>query len=173
MMNKERKTPPSHESIVMAQDGKVPWFDWYEPSCMACTKHRVKKDDGNSSKTINQVWKEHTYLEKAHIVPHSLNGDNAPENYLLLCVDCHRESPDTINPAIMYNWVENRDTPMGAMIKELNKQLDDFKINKEHILAPSKKELTSSIGTHNGDVKNSSIVGAIVSHNLTGKNPTT
>jgi len=164
-MNK-RKATPSHEKIVMAQDGKVPWFDWYEPACMACTKHRTQKYDGNSKKTINQVWGEHKYLEKAHIVPHSLSGKNTPDNYILLCVDCHRESPDTNNPEIMYSWVKNRSTPIGRMVEELEKQLTEFNINKASLISPSKEDLLKTVSTHNGIVRESTIVGAIVSHNL-------
>ena len=30
------------------------------------------------------------YLQRCHIIPHSLNGVDEPNNYVLLCKQCHK-----------------------------------------------------------------------------------
>lgn len=47
--------------------------------------------------------------ERAHIVPHSGGGSNAPANYFLLCEICHREQPDTLSITTQLFWLANRE----------------------------------------------------------------
>ena len=43
--------------------------------------------------------------ERCHVIPHSLEGDDVPSNYRLLCHDCHHEAPNVNDPNEMDNWI--------------------------------------------------------------------
>ncbi len=47
-----------------------------------------------------------TRIERCHIVPHSLGGKDNPLNFVLLCVDCHRKSPDIKDEFSLFKWME-------------------------------------------------------------------
>lgn len=52
-------------------------------------------------------------LERAHVIPHASGGsDTDPENFALLCRQCHRDAPDTEDAQWFWHWVttypENR-----------------------------------------------------------------
>ena len=40
----------------------------------------------------------------------SLNGEDKPENYFLLCPQCHAESPDTTDAKLFFAWVRYKRT---------------------------------------------------------------
>tara|TARA_R110000782_G_C14523538_1_gene381391 strand:+ start:42 stop:524 length:483 start_codon:yes stop_codon:yes gene_type:complete len=46
-------------------------------------------------------------LERCHIIPKSLGGKNTPDNYVLLCNDCHQEAPNVKDETFMFEWIEN------------------------------------------------------------------
>ena len=46
-----------------------------------------------------------TKLQKCHIVPDALGGLDAPDNFVLLCLRCHREAPDVADKAFMWIWL--------------------------------------------------------------------
>lgn len=47
-------------------------------------------------------------LEKCHIIPHQepFNGPDAPENFVLLCGDCHRDAPCINDPVYIWRWIQ-------------------------------------------------------------------
>jgi len=47
-------------------------------------------------------------LERAHIIPHAMGGSALPDNLLLLCGECHRESPDVALPDVLIQWMNDR-----------------------------------------------------------------
>jgi len=49
----------------------------------------------------------HRHLQKCHIIPHALGGPNAPHNLVLLCLQCHREAPNSANPDYMWQWLRS------------------------------------------------------------------
>jgi hypothetical protein len=51
--------------------------------------------------------------QRCHIVPHSLNGDDDPSNYVLLCNICHTNAPNCSNPNIMWDWIKSNKTKFG------------------------------------------------------------
>lgn len=71
-------------------------FDWSDAElhCWNCGDY--KKD---------RVGKK-VKLERCHIIPHALGGKDEPSNYVLLCHRCHQESPDSINPKYMWEWIK-------------------------------------------------------------------
>lgn len=88
-----------------------------EPSCWACGSfidvrdskaYRDAIDTGDYAK-IYSIGKVKQRLERCHITPHMLGGDDEdPSNYLLMCPRCHEESPDTDNPKLMFRWLYNK-----------------------------------------------------------------
>jgi hypothetical protein len=96
--------------------------DYGEPECFACKKlvdavlespkyeKMLVEDDG-----LKKIWEHKEVskkLQKCHIIPHSLGGDENPKNMFLLCKDCHEESPDTNNPKNFFKWVyRKRNSP--------------------------------------------------------------
>ncbi len=46
-----------------------------------------------------------TRLEKCHIVPVSLGGNDDAENLVLLCARCRREAPSHQDPQYMWRWL--------------------------------------------------------------------
>lgn len=74
-------------------------FDWSDCHfvCWNCGEDKSKKDVNGK--------KSQPKLERCHIVPNALGGKDEPSNYVLLCADCHRESPDHIDPKYMWEWI--------------------------------------------------------------------
>lgn len=61
-------------------------YDYDESRCFACNKETSK-------------------LDRAHIVPFALGGQDIPKNYMLLCKECHKESPDCIDEEAMFQYI--------------------------------------------------------------------
>jgi Zn finger protein HypA/HybF involved in hydrogenase expression len=79
-------------------------FDWSEAHthCWNCgdNKHRSSKKKSE--------------LERCHIIPHSLGGSDLPENYVLLCKECHKEAPNINNSDDMWNWIKSNHTSFSC-----------------------------------------------------------
>lgn len=50
-------------------------------------------------------------LERCHIIPDSLGGEDTPSNLVLLCHRCHLENPNVTDPEIMWDWIRAYGTP--------------------------------------------------------------
>lgn len=46
-------------------------------------------------------------LEKCHIVPYSLGGEDTPSNFVILCKRCHIDNPNVSDPEIMWDWLKS------------------------------------------------------------------
>lgn len=44
-------------------------------------------------------------LDRFHIVPASLGGEDVPSNFVLLCKRCHLDNPNVADPEIMWDWL--------------------------------------------------------------------
>ena len=51
------------------------------------------------------------HLERCHIIPDSLGGEDAPHNIVLLCKRCHMEGPNVTDPQIMWDWIRAYGVP--------------------------------------------------------------
>lgn len=80
-------------------------IDWGEASCQACSYYPQAhtRYDGDPAS-----WEKAAFLERAHIVPKSLGGDDDVSNFLLLCKRCHEDAPDTSERAAMLAWADRR-----------------------------------------------------------------
>lgn len=108
-----REPMPSHYDIALwwfehqDRDARPFVLDLGEPACFACRWY----PDGcevSDTVTLKAAWALRAKLDRAHLKPHSLGGDNDPSNIVLLCKTCHREAPDWDEPAEMLAWVQRR-----------------------------------------------------------------
>ena len=78
-------------------------FDWSETHthCWNCGDNKYRK----SKKTAS--------LERCHIIPHALKGEDKPNNYVLLCSECHAEAPNTSEPNDMWDWIKSNYIPLS------------------------------------------------------------
>jgi 5-methylcytosine-specific restriction endonuclease McrA len=96
-------------------------FDWADSftHCWNCGDNK-KSSDG---KTVR--------LERCHIIPHSLNGEDTPSNFVLLCNLCHTLAPNTSNKNDMWDWIKSNHIPFALTnTYRIRKALVLFK-NKE------------------------------------------
>ena len=103
---KQRPTMPTklsiakwwwHEGWEEAGKYRLNLIDFGEPCCWACGTWRESWT----------AWRD-AALERCHIVPHALGGTNEASNFLLLCKDCHLDSPDTPHREAMLRWAHDR-----------------------------------------------------------------
>jgi hypothetical protein len=52
--------------------------------------------------------RESSHLERCHIIPASLGGEDEPSNYVILCRKCHMEAPDVIDSSLMWKFIKNK-----------------------------------------------------------------
>lgn len=88
-------------------------------------------------------------LQRAHIVPDSLGGLDAPENLILLCEKCHSEAPNVTDPEIMWDWLMAYNTgslyPLGTLMALREYEFiykSSFMSDLEYILEKSKKSIS-------------------------------
>jgi len=119
-MNKKpyylRTSPPGAYEIARHWYGLDPHFveDLEHPSCFAC--HYYPFGEG-SPKNLQKAWRKR--LQRCHIIAHSAGGSNHPENFLLLCVNCHREAPMTSDREIMLRWARTHASYLGTIFAEM------------------------------------------------------
>jgi 5-methylcytosine-specific restriction endonuclease McrA len=96
---------------IIQKTGVSPSFicaDHDFPECFACgspmQSFSTRKD---GMKYWRDLWNK-TKLEVAHIIPHSRGGESIPSNLVLLCRDCHRDNPDSLNETFFWKWLCNR-----------------------------------------------------------------
>ena len=75
-------------------------FDWSEAHthCWNCGDNKYRKSTKKAP------------LQRCHIIPHSLGGEDTPSNYVLLCKECHAEGPNTSNTNDMWDWIRSNRT---------------------------------------------------------------
>lgn len=50
-------------------------------------------------------------LERCHIVPDSLGGEDDPSNIVLLCKRCHIDGPNVKDSEVMWDWIKAYSVP--------------------------------------------------------------
>lgn len=57
-------------------------------------------------------------LQRCHIVPDSLDGEDEPGNLVLLCYPCHLAAPDVLDRNAMWEWIDDGDFEVADIIRE-------------------------------------------------------
>ena len=173
----DRKNPPKaiqiveywdKQPLIKLKDGYWnPMSDVGEPSCQACNSWNPEWDIGEFTDSyeenrplINKRW-EHSTLEKAHIVPHSLGGANSPSNFLMLCRSCHFDFDSeivTTNRKKMlkiYTWLKERPEKKRERVEQItDKVCRESEISKEEIIrAMHMKSIVDTIFDENQKVQ--------------------
>lgn len=139
-------------------------YDWGEPRCFACGISVGAEDNPDYAERLkaspdgSSVWtyKEVKLLQKCHIIPRALGGEDTPKNLFLLCERCHKESPDTIYKEQFFRWCyERKQKPKHSVIL-FNSALDVLKktyginIPKFSKGIGTKEHINANIGQHGG-----------------------
>lgn len=54
-------------------------------------------------------------LQRCHVVPQSLGGNDTAANIVPLCAQCHDEAPDVIDPSEMFRWIAAQQNPIAGL----------------------------------------------------------
>ncbi|GAA5344467.1 HNH endonuclease [Planifilum fimeticola] len=166
----KRSSSPSKAAIV---DAWKDWLEWDldEPRCFACDKPAYSDYRGNN---YRKRW-EQAHLEKAHIIPHALSGPNTPDNYFLLCSECHRLAPTTAYREDFLKWAKAQNyitRRLETIRSELNTFLSDPKEQEQffkwssHLSYDDLKDMLSKhkdlFTTHGSSMPASTFVAMLV-----------
>ena len=160
-----------------------------EPMCWACSKpfiteYEDKISNPPTDEEIHRLWMDKVVksgLNRCHIVPDAMGGEDTPQNLFLLCGNCHIDSPDTMNREGFFRWVYRRraSSAMGVinpaeMISDIEVELEDrglpkiLEMEKEKpgffYDGDFKKFLSTHIGTHGAKVVMSTYIVAIADY---------
>ena len=107
--------------------------DWGEPCCWACGKYKRSGDYDykKSDKNVYACWNRVKFLQKAHIIPFSITGDDSPENFVLLCQECHKNNPNTTSLKAYQTWLNSVEHWTNNIIQEYKKSLCVYGLTPE------------------------------------------
>lgn len=122
--------------------------DWGEPRCWACGRdagkfHREAHYEEwlacDSEEGYIKIWNHKLVkkdLNRCHIIPDALGGEDVPSNLFLMCPECHQLSPDTTNPNSFFRWVYRRKKTMydGKMSADVLFNCINFELNEQGYL---------------------------------------
>jgi hypothetical protein len=91
-----------------------------EPCCFACGFDAARR--GISSEGWG-AW-ERAALDRCHLVPRRLGGDESPSNLVLLCRRCHRDAPNVGDAIYMLRWIAERESWFADMWTFLRSAFD-------------------------------------------------
>lgn len=111
------------------------YVDWEKPSCWGCNQtfhvNNNQKRGEKSLKSLAKLW-EKSPLERAHITPRSLTGEDV-SRIVPLCKWCHIKSPDVDDPRFFWAWASVQNYEI-ARDKEVMSCLTVFGLNKSQDL---------------------------------------
>ena len=108
-------------------------FDWSDAhtQCWNCGDTKYRKGNGK------------TNLERCHIKPKSLEGDDYPSNFVLLCTDCHKEAPNINDSKAMWEWIGSNYIPFAFYgTYRIRKALVMFKMKEGYSFFDKAIEIT-------------------------------
>jgi hypothetical protein len=81
------------------------------------------------SEAETRCWRcaDETALQRCHIVPDALQGEDHPSNLILLCLKCHREAPNVADPTFMWQWLRAHAVPYYGEFW-MNRAIQEFEL---------------------------------------------
>lgn len=109
--------------IIKSQIDREGYRLWREnrserPSLKLCTYWARHTDESGLSvdfaEAHERCWRCgcRRRLERCHIVPDSLGGEDIPANFVILCKRCHLDNPNVADPEIMWDWLRAYSVPL-------------------------------------------------------------
>lgn len=140
--------------------------DCGEPECFACgqwTGVEAENDD------LQECWnnpKVKQNLQRAHIVPDALSGEDKPQNLFCLCKNCHHDAPDTIYTKEFFKFIYRRrkqgSLPYRSFYNAIQACIEQ-NIPPEFIdVSQVTENLLAVANTHGGEMIESSLVAVLV-----------
>ena len=79
------------------------------PHCFACNRTMIDLDNKKYKdlKNTSKNWDITSNLEKCHIIPFALGGNDDPSNLVLLCKECHKLNPNTKDEKLYWLWMKS------------------------------------------------------------------
>ena len=122
------------------------------PHCFACQRTMIDLDNeqkyGNLKNT-SKNWDIKSNLEKCHIIPLALGGDDHPSNLVLLCKECHKLNPNTDDEDLYWLWMKGVEDSFFADMRNFKQA---FKINTWGKNVYVKVPVTNSKGIFMGKI---------------------
>lgn len=103
-----------------------------EPACFACRWHNQQWDQAGAPE---RCWESAKGLERAHVIAAAEGGADLSGNLVLLCGLCHEEAPMTIEPEVMFRWLDARPSHETRRINEVVAELARLGIKDPPLLA--------------------------------------
>jgi hypothetical protein len=107
------------------------------PHCFACQRTMIDLDNkqkyGNLKNT-SENWDIKSNLEKCHIIPLALGGDDHPSNLVLLCKECHKLNPNTDDEDLYWLWMKGVEDSYSADVKNFKQAFKNFKIDGDYYM---------------------------------------
>lgn len=94
-------------------------IDYTVPLCFACGV----EFGGGKNNDVYTRYDKATGIQRCHIIPESLGGKAEPNNLILLCSSCHRESPNVNDGDILINWCANHESHISIAITKFKEAL--------------------------------------------------
>ena len=73
-------------------------------------------------------------LHRCHIIPHSLGGEDHPNNLVLLCKRCHVEAPNIKDAEFFWDWLKAQETNLYGTYWTIRGFVEYEHIYKEDII---------------------------------------
>ena len=102
--------------------------DWGETCCWACGYYKEGEEYAykSSDKNPYKCWDRADYLERAHIIPFAITKDNSPENFVLLCKECHKKNPNFTSYKMYQVWLDSVEHWLTNRAREYQKAFDIY-----------------------------------------------
>lgn len=102
-------------------------IDFGEPHCFACAWSATGPDEPPE---LWRVWNR-AALQRCHLIPAALGGEDSPRNLVLLCARCHSEAPDVGDPNYMLNWIAAHDSWGHLFLHEMKSAMDLHEVSQD------------------------------------------
>jgi len=107
------------------------------PHCFACQRIMIDLDNeqkyGNLKNT-SKNWDIKSNLEKCHIIPLALGGDDHPSNLVLLCKECHKLNPNTDDEDLYWLWMKGVEDFFSADMRNFKQAFKIYKIDGDYYM---------------------------------------
>ena len=170
------------ETILKKTEAVGAIYDWGEPQCMACGKpidcFGNPKYSIDLKSNVSAIWNYpeiKSNLQRAHIIPALLGGEDRPDNLLLLCHRCHRDSPDVSDKRMILKWVFYRRQQPSYELLRFSKALQILEKDYDMPLPLfsdkvfDKNNFLKRVGTHGGSIPDSTLIAYYISDALEEK----